>query len=512
MRCKIALGCALTALALATPALGAPEYMGTNTHSLRSSVSAEDMVRELTELQSLDANAVRVDLDWRTLEYKGRGEYEASYLARIDSMLAEAATRGIKVIAILATTPPWASEGKAWNDAPTNASDYGAACKFLAARYGVELAAIEVWNEPEIKEDLIGTSDLPLTYTHMTQACFSGAREGNAEVPVITGSLSYADTTFLNQLYADGIAGSYDGISIHPYADQAAPENTSVTHSFKRGIETLHEDQLAHNDSTPEWVTEYGWYTGTASGAVSEQTQAEYIQRSWKVLGGLSYVKAATLYQLRDLGTEASNPEDNFGLLRADFSARLADAPFRDGIEELVGTTSSTTTTTTSSQTSTSTTSTATQPVTTTTTTTSSAPPPVTTTTTTTTATSTAKPTSTTTSTTSTLTSTASYSTTTTTATTTTSSAAWRCKGNGRHRCAVVAAARARRPAGRHHPRRGAHRRRSGHRHHSAARPRRRSRQHRAGLRRRLRRGYTARSWPLWLRGLVHLLARMRHP
>jgi hypothetical protein len=280
------------------------------------------MVAELDALQSAGVNVARVDVGWSSLE-TGRGQYEPAYLAKLDLLAAEAQARGIKLIATLWRTPAWASPGGSWNEAPTNPADYGNFARFITARYGTELAAVEAWNEPEIHNNLLA-ANLPETYANMVKAFYAGARQGNPAVPVLVGSLAYADLKFLGQLYSYGIKGSYDGISIHPYADGSAPEDTHVTHSFQGGIEKMHQFQLANSDSTPEWVTEFGWPVGTSPGANTEQQQAEYIEKAFRIVATMPYVAAASLYQLRDMATDPTNPEDNFGLLHQDLTPRPA--------------------------------------------------------------------------------------------------------------------------------------------------------------------------------------------
>jgi len=310
----------------AAAASASPQYRGAQVHSLWSSVSTTEMGRELDALQSAGANVVRVDVGWATLE-TAKGRYDATYLAKLDAFMAGAKARGLAAIATLWFTPRWASAGGAWNDPPANPADYGAFARFITARYGSELAAVEAWNEPEINDNLV-SSNLAATYTAMVKAFYAGAKEGDPGVDVLAGSLAYADVPFLKALYADGIEGFYDGISVHPYADGANPANTAVTHSFLGGIEQLHAAQQQAGDGTPVWVTEFGWPTGTSAGANSEQQQAEYIEQAFGILAGLPYVAGATVYQLRDMGSEPSNPEDNFGLLRQDFTPRPAYAAF----------------------------------------------------------------------------------------------------------------------------------------------------------------------------------------
>jgi polysaccharide biosynthesis protein PslG len=292
--------------------------------------SSSDMIRELNALQHAGANVLRVDVGWASLETAKR-RYDAGYLTKLDALVRGAKARRIKVIATLWWTPRWASAGGAWNDAPSNPADYGDFARFITARYGGALAAVEAWNEPEIDNNLVAP-DVPLAYAQMLKALYTGAKQGNPGVAVLAGSLSYADLSFLQALYDDGIKGYYDGISMHPYADGAAPENTKVAHSLLGGIEELHLFQLANGDGTPEWVTEFGWPVGTSPGANTEAQQAEYIKKAFRLMDGLSYVAGATVYQLRDMAVDPANPEDNFGLLHANLTPRPAYTAFNTAL------------------------------------------------------------------------------------------------------------------------------------------------------------------------------------
>lgn len=311
----------------ASGAAASPVYRGAQVHSLETwAVSVDQMNRELDALHSAGANAVRVDVNWSALE-PAQGQYSPSYLARLDAFMAGANQRGLAVIATVACTPAWASAGGQWNDAPSRPSDYGNVAEFLAGRYGTKLAALEAWNEPNVNNNLVA-ADLPAAYTAMVEAFFAGARQGNPQVPVLMGSLSYADLSFLRALYAHGIKGHYDGVSVHPYADGADPADLQVTHSFLGGIESLHRAQALAADNTPVWVTEFGWPTGTSRGANSQRDSAAYVAKAFRLLDSVPYVRGATVYQLRDMATDPSNPEDNFGLLSQNFTPRPAYVAF----------------------------------------------------------------------------------------------------------------------------------------------------------------------------------------
>jgi len=331
-----ALVCAFVLLFVAAVAAEAdPQYRGAQVHSLWPTVSSAEMTQELNALQGAGVNVLRVDVGWATMEY-AQGKESPEYLAKLDALAAGAQARGIKLIATLWQTPSWASAGGAWNDAPSDPATYGAFARFITGRYGSELAAVEAWNEPNVDDNLIA-SNLPATYTQMVKSFYTGAKEGDPNVAVLAGALSYADVPFLQSLYANGIKGYYDGISVHPYADGAAPADTAVTHSFLGGIESLHAAQLAAGDNTPEWVTEFGWPTGSSAGANTEQQQAEYTEQAFALIDDLSYVEGATVYELRDMETNASDPEDNFGMLRQNFTPTPAYAALKAAMQVAPG-------------------------------------------------------------------------------------------------------------------------------------------------------------------------------
>ncbi len=304
-------------------AKAAVQLRGAQVHSLWSSVSSAEMTRELDALKDANADVLRVDVGWRTLEWS-KGRYDAAYLAKLDALAAGAQARGIRLIVTLWQTPPWASDAGSWQAAPRDPQDYGNVARYLAARYQNHLAAIEVWNEPDIHDNLIAAA-LPATYAAMVKAAHTSVATVAPTVPVLA---SFVKPAFLQSLYASGINGYHGGVSIHPYADGADPADLTVDHSFLGAIQKLRAAQTAAGDDTPVYVTEFGWPVGTSRGANTEREQAEYTERAFGLVGALPYVAAASIYQLRDMGDDASNAEDNFGLLKRDFTPRPAYAGF----------------------------------------------------------------------------------------------------------------------------------------------------------------------------------------
>jgi polysaccharide biosynthesis protein PslG len=329
---RIALAVALAGAAFvaAAPAASARVPMrGVAVHSLWAQYSDHDMTRDLNAARAVGSNTIRVDVAWASLEVRGKGQISQWYLRRMDRLVGGANRRGMKVIMTLWASPCWASSAPAsvkrgcnseWNQEsvvypPSNPANYGDIARYITARYGRRLAGLEVWNEPNLGIDLFfKAGNKPAAYAALVRAAYRPAKQGNAAVPVLAGALVRADVSFLRALYANGIRGYYDGFSIHPYGVELSRVKLS----------SFHNAQRAAGDSTRMWVTEFGAPTSLGGGwHVTERGQAKAIRHYFSTLDRLSYVHGATLYALRDSGRNRFDFIQNFGVLRANFSAKL---------------------------------------------------------------------------------------------------------------------------------------------------------------------------------------------
>jgi len=352
------LGLPLAAIvaSLHTPAsadAATPEFRGVQLHSLWFDSSNADMDRELDLAREANANVVRVDVVWGSLETGGKGQYSPWYVEKLDRFVAGAHARDMKVIATLWSGPCWASSAPenvkqgcagAWWDRgvgaypPANPADYGDAAHYITRRYGTKLAALEVWNEPNLETSYFWkTSDKAGDYARLLKAAYPRAKAGNADVPVLAGALAYADRPFLDELNAHGINGYHDGISIHPYNEWRHPgdlwREQWKKYTLLPGIEWIRQGQQAAGDDKPLWITEFGWTTGTASGwSVTEALQAQFVATSFGLLGALPHVRAAVIYNLREKGADPASHEDNFGLVNRDFSPKPAYGALREAL------------------------------------------------------------------------------------------------------------------------------------------------------------------------------------
>ena len=314
----------------AMPASARVPLRGVAVQSLWAQFADGDIDRDLDLARAAGSTVVKVDIAWASLEVKGKGDISQWYLQRMDRFVAGAKARGMKVIATLWASPCWASSAPAelkrgctqdWNPdtvayPPSNPADFGDIARWVTARYGKQLAALEIWNEPNLVDELYWkTRDKAGEYAKLVRASYRPAKAGNRSVSVLIGSLVRADRSFLRSLYADGVKGYYDGISVHSYDVELTPQK----------LDPFHAAQVKARDKTGIWITEWGEPTGTSSQwSVSERTQARTIIRGMATMDRLSYIRGATLYGLRDLGTDPSNMEQNFGVLRNDYTPKLS--------------------------------------------------------------------------------------------------------------------------------------------------------------------------------------------
>ncbi len=84
------------------------------------------------------------------------------------------------------------------------------------------------------------------------------------------------------------------------------------------------------------WGTEFGAPTNGPNG-VTEASQAQAITKAYALWKSYDWAGPLFTYQGRDYGTDPSNRENFFGLLRHDFSQKPAYAAYRNAVDASAG-------------------------------------------------------------------------------------------------------------------------------------------------------------------------------
>jgi hypothetical protein len=353
-RAAVGLGLALCVLAVTSSATGSPASSTTRTHARGSSAASAppggvnilgisnftqtaEVERAIAQAHALHAKLVRTVVAWSALEPSGPQQIDANTLAVVDRLFSDATAAGIRVIMSVDSTPCWASsapttllaackpnvESAANSWPPNEPAYYGTLMAYLAERYGTQLAAMEVWNEPDqANEAYLAGPSKPERYAALLRAAYPAIKAVNPSVPVLAGSLVGSNGVFLRALYAAGIKGYYDGLAVHYY-------NLTLG-----SLRSIHEVQLANGDTTPLWLDEFGWsscYPAQSieqeQACVTPQLQASNLANTYREMVHTPWVAAAVTYKLTD-----SHSED-FGLTSASGVRKPSFAAFAKALE-----------------------------------------------------------------------------------------------------------------------------------------------------------------------------------
>lgn len=194
----------------------------------------------------------------------------------------------------------------------------------------------EIWNEPNMNS-LIS----PEVYFNIAKAATDAikAYDETIEVGVVSlsnpnsscknGEESCTDTSaehyakygkcYFHDLIKCGLLNlNIDAITIHSY-------NKNV-YQMPLGIKYYRDllDSMGRTD-IKIWITEYGWYTGEANGAVSEQEQARLMVKEYLQVMAAGYAEHMAVYNLSNKYNmsvqppeyDISNEQHNFGIVQA---------------------------------------------------------------------------------------------------------------------------------------------------------------------------------------------------
>jgi hypothetical protein len=333
-------------------AAGSPPLAGLQTHLLWDRVSDAELNRQLDLVKRSGAAITRVDVGWASAQQSGPGRFDQWYLEKLDAVVAGADARGIKLLLTFMSTPCWASTapepvkqgcaGAWWSRgvsayAPADPARYADALGTLAARYRGRVTGWEIWNEPNLV-DFFKAPDPAAAYAALAKAAYPAVKAADPDAIVVAGALSQSDYAFTRALYDDGIKGSFDAFSIHPYSEDASPLDQRASgdrrYSFIRGVPAVRRVMVRNHDAGPIWLTETGWSTAPIRtsdrwrNGVSETDQARFLSLQMQQAAKWPWVRASIWYDLVDDSGDPGDLAGHYGLRRTDGTAKPAWSKF----------------------------------------------------------------------------------------------------------------------------------------------------------------------------------------
>jgi hypothetical protein len=305
-----------------------------------------ELSQSLDDIKSLGITWVRYDIEWSNIEYAGPGQYNWS---DYDKVVQAVSAHGLKSLAIIDYTPPWARRGDCSGTpmcAPASAAAYAGFAGQVAARYSkYGVHHYEVWNEPNITAFYQPAAN-PGEYTALLRAASAAIKGADPAAFILTGGTAPADSSggnlsppdFLAGIYASGGRDSFNAVADHPYTWPYSPAFVLSGNAWAQ-LATLRSLMVRNFDSAKQiWITEYGAPSGgpgpmassgytTSEGAadhVTEALEARIATDAAHLVRGLPYIGPFFWYSYKDAGTTSDTVENFFGLVRADGSRKPA--------------------------------------------------------------------------------------------------------------------------------------------------------------------------------------------
>ena len=237
----------------------------------------------LDQLETLGVGWVKLQVSWKLFQ-PGPDRLDEFWFGETDRFIAAANDRGIKVMVGIAKAPEWSRPTTEEDGPPADFATFTAFTRLLAERYMGQVAAYELWNEPNLRREWNG---VPLNGTELTRLIAAGAdgiRQVDPNVTLISGAPAPTgindgvnavdDRVYFEQMLAAGVAQHVDVIGYHPYgasnpvwAQMGNTADFAVSHndhpSFFFGATT--DDYLIllnrYGVEKQLWGTEFGWGT-----------------------------------------------------------------------------------------------------------------------------------------------------------------------------------------------------------------------------------------------------------
>ena len=248
-------------------------------------ISAAQRATDLDRQAATGVGTMRENLRWNDIE-PSPGKFD---FTKLDAIVKDMAVRGLRIMPDLIYAPDFYTAKPAGATGSTQypPKDPGSMAAFatkLVKRYGTHgtfwckplglLAAIglankdcvkpylpvttwQVWNEPDFPAWWGGKPDAA-AYTQLLTVVSKAIHKADRHAMVMTAGLTnrvVSTTDYLDQLYNDGAAKSFDVLAFHPYG-----KTVSTVIDY---IRLLRAATVRHGDGKkPIALTEYGWADG----------------------------------------------------------------------------------------------------------------------------------------------------------------------------------------------------------------------------------------------------------
>jgi polysaccharide biosynthesis protein PslG len=305
--------------------------------------SASTQAAQLAAMKAIGISEIRLDANWDWVQYGGQNSFDWSQL---DQAVASVRAAGMSLDLIIDGCPPWAAvSGTAGDDSPqpASSSQYAQWAAEVAARYAPQgVSTFEIGNEPN-NAAFWQPAPNPAAYTSDLIAAYKAVKKVDPSAFILSAGLAPESNdgtninavTFLQDMYADGAKGYFDGVGYHPYSYPALPntyQSWSGWSQMNQTSSSIRSVMTANGDSGKKiYITEVGAPSAGPAG-VGQTAQATEFTQAIAAAKTTSWIGGMYLYSWQDRGTDTSTSEDWFGLLTSSGAQKPAYTAVKNAI------------------------------------------------------------------------------------------------------------------------------------------------------------------------------------
>ncbi|MGU3432791.1 cellulase family glycosylhydrolase [Actinomycetes bacterium M1A6_2h] len=247
----------------------------------------------------------------------------------VDVVVDKARARNLSILGVITGSPPWAAVNQSGlaTTRPASAATYAQFCRATAQRYLGKIAAYEIWNEPN-GSMFFSPSPNPAFYASMVKAAYPAIKAVSSSITVVAGALGPTVNAngrihavdFTTAMYNAGIAGNLDGLSFHPYENDATFAQACLyDNSPARQMIAMHSIMKARGDGAKKiWLTEYGASTAD----ITADQQANLVVGSLMQWQEVSFAGPVYVYTIRDADSSVDESESQFGAFTSTYQPK----------------------------------------------------------------------------------------------------------------------------------------------------------------------------------------------
>jgi hypothetical protein len=298
LRSRHLLGAILALLLLCSSA--APADAARAPRTFYGVMAAQDpSAAEIARMGEGRIGTLRVNFVWSAVQPQESSALNWSYY---DTIIGEAAARGVQVLPTVYSSPPWAA--KRTNHPPdkghldefrtfvrASVQRYGPEGTFWATHPSVSPLPVvwwQLWNEPNFPNFWYRKPNAK-QYVRLLRVFHAAVKAGNPAAKIVLAGLfpTPGDQVkgginldpYLTAIYRHRGKPLFDAAAVHPYAGQP-----SVSLAFIRDARRIMA--RFRDKRTPIWVTEVGWASGGLRTplTVGSRRQASYLRQTFGLL------------------------------------------------------------------------------------------------------------------------------------------------------------------------------------------------------------------------------------